>query len=105
MLISFPENPEKLTAFEKMHIPAVWLLGSQIKVTVGEKPHLMMPNHFIEWIELYKSGELIKHVDLKPNDKPEAIFEVSFESLNELLAREHCNFHGIWQSNKEEAIE
>ena len=91
---------------KEKHIPIIEKLeDNKVLVKVGAIEHPMLEAHYIEWIELYKSGELIKHVDLKPNDKPEAIFEVSFESLNELLAREHCNFHGIWQSNKEEAIE
>ena len=97
MLISFPENPEKLTAFEKMHIPAVWLLGSQIKVTVGEKPHLMMPNHFIEWIELYDGEECLARVELRPQQKAEFIVDIGGR-VGYFKARALCSPHGLWQS-------
>jgi desulfoferrodoxin (superoxide reductase-like protein) len=43
-------------------------------------------------------------VDLKPSDKPEATFEGEFESLDDLMAKEHCNLHGTWQSDKEEMV-
>jgi len=90
---------------KEKHIPVITKLeDNRVLVKVGAVEHPMTEEHFIEWIELYKSGEFVKRVDLTPTDKPEATFEVEFESLDDLLAREHCNLHGTWQSDKEEMV-
>ena len=90
---------------KEKHIPVISEAGqNQVLVKVGSVEHPMLEEHWIEWIELYKDGELVKHVDLKPNEEPQATFEVEYESLDQLIAKEHCNLHGTWQSDKEEPI-
>jgi len=90
------------------HLPARLVAkrtGRQgVLVKVGSVPHPMLEAHWIEWIELYKDGVLVKHVDLKPGQEPQATFEVEFDSLDQLLAKEHCNLHGTWQSDKQEPV-
>jgi superoxide reductase len=66
-----------------------------ILVKVGSLPHPMVEDHFIEWIEVIDNDRLIR-VKLKPNDAPEAFFEVS-ENSN-LIVRAYCNKHGLWQN-------
>ena len=76
------------------HVPVTDEVGNRIKVRVGDVPHPMEPNHYIEWIELLADGTSYKKF-LKPGDAPEAEFEISAESL---VVREFCNLHGLWKS-------
>lgn len=83
------------------HVPVLEKIGdNKILVKVGKIAHPMLPEHWIQWIELYKNGELINHCDLKPGDLPRAEFEVAVESLDHFSAKEHCNLHGTWASVK-----
>jgi len=54
----------------------------------------MENNHYIEWIEVVSRNTRQK-IFLKPEQKPEAEFEVD----GELQARCYCNIHGLWKSN------
>jgi len=82
------------------HIPVLEKISAnRILVKVGAVLHPMLAEHWIQWIELYNNGELVEHKDLNPGDKPQAEFEVEFESLGQLMAKEHCNLHGTWQSD------
>lgn len=77
-------------AAQEKHVPVID--GNQVKV--GEIPHPMEKEHFIEWIEATsKSGEVAK-VFLSPGDSPEAEFCFEVKS-----AREYCNVHGLWKSS------
>lgn len=93
----FPKNPEDLTSFEKQHVPAVTILGNEVKVSVGELLHIMEPNHYIEWIELYDAKKRLARVDLTPEKKPEIIFNIGGR-IGFFTARARCNQHGLWQS-------
>jgi superoxide reductase len=79
-------------ALEK-HVPVIEKTENGYKVTIGEVPHPMIEEHFIEWIELIFDGQVLRH-DLKPGDAPVAEFCVEAENVT---AREYCNLHGLWQ--------
>ena len=68
---------------------------SGTKVKVGEAPHPMEQEHYIEWVELTVDGEACRHF-LKPGEKPEAVFEAKGQKAT---AREYCNVHGLWKSS------
>ena len=53
----------------------------------------MMPEHYIEWIELLTPTDVLRH-ELKPGEKPEAIF---MTDATEATDREYCNLHGLWK--------
>lgn len=90
---------------KEKHVPVLEKIGDdKILVKVGKIAHPMLPEHWIQWIELYKDGELVKHQDLQPGDLPQAEFTVEFELLDQLMASEHCNIHGTWQSNQEDPV-
>ncbi len=91
---------------KEKHIPVLEKTGqdNQFLVKVGAVPHPMLKEHWIQWIELYKDGQLIEHKDLNPGDQPQAVFEIEYESLEQLMAKEHCNLHGTWQSGREEPV-
>lgn len=84
------------TSVEK-HVPFVEEVEDGYKVRIGEnQEHPMNEDHYIGWIELI-AGNHIYRKELKPSDKPEAIFKV--EKTNGVIAREYCNIHGLWKKN------
>ena len=76
------------------HVPVIEKTDKGIKVKVGSVEHPMENNHYIEWIEVVSRNTRQK-IFLKPEQKPEAEFEVD----GELQARCYCNIHGLWKSN------
>ena len=77
------------------HVPFIKREGNAYVVKVGENtPHPMEEKHYIEWIELIVDG-MVYRKELKPGDKPEAVFEVP--EGKDVYAREHCNLHGLWK--------
>lgn len=76
------------------HVPVIEKVGDKVKVKVGSVPHPMEQKHYIEWIEIITDGRTYRKF-LKPEDKPEAEFEITAE---EIEAREYCNIHGLWKT-------
>ena len=81
------------TGLEK-HVPVIEATDSGIKVKVGEVPHPMEEQHYIEWVEIIADGKSCR-MFLKPGDKPEALFDVKPQKVS---AREYCSVHGLWKS-------
>lgn len=77
------------------HVPVIESTDSGTKVKVGDIPHPMEENHYIEWIEVITDGDGCRKF-LKPGDKPEAEFAIRAQ---ETIAREYCSLHGLWKSN------
>ena len=84
------------SATEK-HVPVIEATENGIKVTVGSTLHPMEEKHYIEWIEVI-NGDYIQRKYLKPGDAPVAEFYVPFSE--KLVAREYCNVHGHWTTEK-----
>jgi len=76
------------------HVPIIEKIGDKVKVKVGSVPHPMEQKHYIEWIEIITDGKTYRKF-LKPEDKPEAEFEITAEKIE---AREYCNIHGLWKT-------
>ncbi|MBU1131069.1 desulfoferrodoxin [Patescibacteria group bacterium] len=96
-----PASTAKRGEPAEKHIPVLEKVDDkQVLVKVGATAHPMLEEHWIQWIELYKDGQLTEHKDLNPGDQAQAIFEVEFNSLDQLMAKERCNIHGTWQSDK-----
>ncbi len=86
------ERVEEKTVGVEKHLPVVTEDGDEVIVNVGDVPHPMEDDHWIEWIELVADdGVMRKH--LKPGDQPEARFP---KPRGAYYAREHCNKHGLW---------
>ena len=79
-------------AYEK-HVPVIEAIEGGYRVKVGSVEHPMMPEHYIEWIELLTPTDVLRH-ELKPSEKPEAIF---MTDATEVTTREYCNLHGLWK--------
>ena len=84
---------DKDAALEK-HVPVVEKIDGGYKVSVGSVEHPMLPEHFIEWIELVTPNEVYRKY-LKPGEKPVAEFKTD---ATDVYAREYCNLHGLWKS-------
>ncbi len=82
------------TGLEK-HVPVVETTAGTTKVKVGEVPHPMEENHYIEWVQVTTDGGAYRQF-LKPGDKPEADFKAGGKKV---AAREYCSVHGLWKSS------
>jgi len=81
-------------ASKEKHIPVIERTVDGIRVKVGSVDHPMVPEHFIEWIEIIADGKACRHF-LNPGEKPEATFGINPKKLT---AREYCNLHGLWKA-------
>jgi superoxide reductase len=81
-------------ASKEKHVPVIEKTGKGFKIKIGSVPHPMEEAHYIEWIEIIADNKSYREF-LKPGDKPEALFKIA---AKEIVAREYCNLHGLWQS-------
>ena len=81
-------------AAKEKHVPVVEAQEDGIVVKVGSVPHPMEEKHYIEWIEIIKGDEIMRH-HLKPGDKPETFFNTTSDGA---VVREYCNLHGLWKA-------
>ena len=79
---------------KEKHVPVIEKVNGGYKVKVGSTPHPMEAKHWIQWIELH-AGNMLMRQYLNPGDAPEATFKTD---ATEVVAREHCNVHGLWKS-------
>jgi len=77
------------------HVPVVEATAGATKVKVGDVPHPMEENHYIEWVEVLTDGGSYRRF-LKSGDRPEAEFEIGAKKVT---AREYCSIHGLWKSS------
>ncbi len=87
----FTENTTD-AAVEK-HVPVKEKIEGGLKVKVGEVPHPMTEEHWIEWVEIVVDGKAYRQF-LNPGQAPEAVFGIEAEGV---VAREYCNLHGLWK--------
>ncbi len=83
------------------HVPVIEKINQGFKIKVGSIEHPMIPEHYIEWIEIIFNGISYKKF-LNPGDKPEAEFCINANVNAEhahIIAREHCNLHGLWKNS------
>lgn len=102
-----PKDPNNLSELEEKHWPQIEPYRPRVgvkfsvKVKVGKVPHIMTTEHQIIFIELYYGNKPIGKKFLKPEDKPEAEFEVMAEKSDKIIAYEFCNLHGLWANELE----
>jgi superoxide reductase len=108
------KDPANKTPLEKGHAPVVKAPAAvkagvpfTVEVSVGESLHPMGPAHWIEYLDLSIGNEPAGRVILQPKGylKPQAVFTVVLAAdaapsgMVTLLAREHCNLHGLWEGS------
>ncbi len=83
-------------ASKEKHVPVLSETPAGCKVSVGSVPHPMVPEHWIDRVEVVcKEGKRCKKF-LNPGDAPEVEFMIPFASV--VQVREHCNLHGVWKA-------
>lgn len=84
----------KDAAVEK-HVPVIEKIEGGYRVQVGSTLHPMLPEHYIEWIELH-AGNYVMRRHLEPGEQPVATF---MTDATDVTAREYCNLHGLWKGD------
>ena len=85
-------------AVEK-HVPVVEINGDILTVKVGSVEHPMLEEHYITMV-LVEFDNRVLRVNLKPNEKPEAVFALNGYKGN-VNVYEYCNLYGLWKTEVE----
>lgn len=80
---------------QEKHVPVVAKTGEGIRVKVGSNEHPMTDKHYVVFIEVLTEDKVYR-AELKPDQKPEAVFPVKEEDV--LETREFCNVHMLWKN-------
>ncbi len=111
------KNPLNMTDLEKKHditiiSPETVKAGKPffVELKVGEKlTHPNLPGHWIQFIELYIGEALIGRYEMSAATISNPIVKLELLlpkwATPELIARERCNLHGVWEARKAIRIE
>lgn len=88
-------TPNSTNASHEKHIPVIHCLNGMLTVSVGEQPHPMEPEHYIEWIYVQTENGGMRH-DFAPGDDPRTSFCLCNDPLVAVYA--YCNIHGLWMT-------
>ncbi|HHT9153433.1 MAG TPA: class II SORL domain-containing protein [Candidatus Hypogeohydataceae bacterium YC40] len=99
-------DTDNLSALEKKHAPTIAIPGyikaNQVfflTVEVGKTLHVMTPNHWIMWIEVYLGNSLISRTEFSPLiPQPSVTVPLSVGGPTVLKVMQRCNLHGLWES-------
>ncbi len=106
--INKARNPLRLEGHERAHVPKIIAPAKvrslevfTVKIEVGvENIHEMQPFHYIDWIALRVDGVQVSYATITPLfNRPVITFEMTLEKSANLIAQEHCNLHGTWESD------
>lgn len=86
--------PGSIDAAVEKHVPVVTVDGNTVTIEVGSVTHPMLPEHYIQWIQLQTDAGAYRKC-LKPGEAPKAVFILSGEKP--VAAFEYCNLHGLWK--------
>lgn len=80
------------------HVPVVEISGDTVTVKIGENPHPMEKDHYIQWIEIATDKGIARKY-LEPGDTSEVHFKLcEGEKVCEVYA--YCNKHKLWKAPK-----
>lgn len=83
-------------AAQEKHVPKLELQVNTFYIQVGDVPHPMTEEHYIEWVELV-TDKGVHRWEFKPGDKPAT--RLTFDILETPIAvYAYCNLHGLWKS-------
>ncbi|MCK8816840.1 desulfoferrodoxin [Natroniella sulfidigena] len=99
-LVCCGENMEQLEAqtadpAEQKHVPVVEETTDGIEVVVGSTHHPMEEEHYIKFIEVLTTEQVLR-AELDRDQDPIAQFNVAKDEVIEV--REYCNLHGLWKA-------
>ena len=110
-----PADPANMTDPEKKHMPVIECPDTvkagepfQVKINVGEIPHVMEEAHHVQWIDVYSGNNFNVRIDLTPVfTKPEVSVTLQkggAHRTSKIRVVERCNLHGQWEAIKEITI-
>lgn len=77
---------------KEKHVPFIERNGNEVTVTIGSVEHPMIPEHYIEMIQVVQ-GDKEWRVMLHPGQKPQIKLTVDDGPI---AVYEYCNLHGLW---------
>jgi len=102
------QNPGQPDDSEQKHVPIIEIgkptqkNEKEVKINVGQIPHPMDSDHFIEWLKVEKNGEKIGEVRFsKLDQQAKATFSTLLKPGDQLTATIYCNLHGSWYNKLE----
>ena len=87
-------NENTTDAATEKHVPVITPVDGGVRVAIGEVPHPMTDEHYIEFIEAITEDGKVYRQDLAPGMAPETVFPIT----GTITAREYCNKHGLWKA-------
>ncbi len=110
-----PQDAANMTDMEKKHTPVVKCPDNvktgepfEVKIKVGEMPHVMEEAHHIQWIDLYFGQNFNERIELTPvftrPDVTVTLVKGGKHRTSTLRVVERCNLHGQWEATKEITI-
>jgi len=107
-----PADPANMTDLEKKHTPVIECPETvkagepfEVRIRVGEMPHVMEEAHHIQWIDLYFGENFNARITLTPVfSRPEVsvtLVKGGKHRTSTLRVIERCNMHGQWEATRE----
>ena len=87
-------SPKTVDEMKEKHVP-IFMRGDKntISVKVGSELHPMTDEHYVMFIETISADKNKISIEyLYPSMPPEI-----FSNINEDIALEYCNIHGLWE--------
>lgn len=81
------------------HVPVADILDDRVEVSIGEAPHPMTADHWIQWIYLMTDQGGHRYA-LDPGMPPQASFSLR-SGEHPLAVFAYCNLHGLWKKEIE----
>ena len=109
-VIKKPADPKNLNDLEKKHIPVIEIQRQcnlagpgcvDANIKVGQVLHVMEPNHYIMYIDLYIDYDFVGRYHLSPEKLNPALGIHLKTNAGKLLVLENCNLHGRWIAEAE----
>ncbi len=105
-IIKTPADPNNFSEGEKKHIPDITVSKqgdtASVTIDIGEIPHVMTPEHFIAFIDVYLDNKVVFRGTLKPDlAKASLVIPVKLAGAKEIKVVENCNVHGYWMERGE----
>ena len=91
------EEKTKAEEGKEKHVPVIEAIEGGVRVKVGDVPHPMEAEHYIELIQVFVDDKLVVEKRIYPGDEPAAGF-CCLAKTEGVKARALCNVHGLWRS-------
>ncbi len=91
------QEPHTADTGKEKHVPVIISEGEKTKIVLGDVPHPMTKEHYIDFIEVTTKDGKVGYASVKGLEKAEAIFNLRAEDIVDVKA--YCNIHGLWVKN------